>query len=280
MTSVAFVCLGLVGAYVAHAATRARIAHPPRRLLRKNHRGRTVPAVLGEGVVLGGSVGAALLAIAGATIWQEGPSFRVVAAVGIVVLAMGAAGSWDDHRGDEVPRGFSGHLSALRSGRLTGGIVKLLVGGLAGLVAGLMVTDGVISASLQAGLMVALSANLINLMDRAPGRALKAAGLMWVVAIPFAWGAWAVTAASSLGAAAGIARDDLRERGMLGDAGANPLGGVVGLGLFAGTTGAWRWMGIAVLAGLNLASERWSFSQIIEASPFLKRVDMLGRESS
>lgn len=239
-----------------------------------------MPAVLGEGVVLGGSAGPALLAIAGATVWEEGPSFRMIAAVGIVVLAMGAAGSWDDHRGDEVPRGFSGHLSALRSGRLTGGMVKLLVGGLAGLAAGWVVTDGAVSASVQAGLMVALSANLINLMDRAPGRALKAAGLMGVVTIPLAWGAWAVTAASSLGAAVGIAEDDLRERGMLGDAGANPLGGVVGLGLFAGTTGAWRWVGVALLAGLNLASERWSFSRIIEASPFLQRLDMLGRESS
>ena len=65
---------------------------------------------------------------------------------------------------------------------------------------------------------------------------------------------------------------------MLGDAGANPLGAVLGLGL-AVTFGFYLDLyAIVVLLALNLASERWSFSAFIARTPPLRWVDSLGRE--
>ncbi|MFP5298191.1 MAG: hypothetical protein ACLGHL_04300 [Actinomycetota bacterium] len=274
------VVLAALGAIISLVATRARLAHPPPALVRVNVRGRRVPAVLGEGLILGGAIGLAWLAIATAAGWGTGTSFRMIGAVGILIATMGAAGSWDDHRGDEKPRGFAGHLGALRSGKVTGGLVKLMVGGVAGLIAGAILTSSDPAETLRAGVTIALAANLINLLDRAPGRALKAVGILWLPLLWAAWGAWAICGAPLLGAAAGAARDDLGERGMLGDAGANPLGATLGLGLFVASDAAVGWAIVLVLAGLNLASERWSFSAIIEGNPLLKRLDSAGRETS
>jgi hypothetical protein len=69
---------------------------------------------------------------------------------------------------------------------------------------------------------------------------------------------------------------DLRQRAMLGDTGANALGAVVGLGLAAALPGAGRIAAIVILAALNLASERWSFSKIIASTPWLSYLDRLG----
>ena len=67
---------------------------------------------------------------------------------------------------------------------------------------------------------------------------------------------------------------------MLGDAGANPLGGVIGLGLALSLGETWRLLAIGVLVLLNLASEKWSFSKLIERSAPLRAFDMWGRPCS
>jgi hypothetical protein len=196
-------------------------------------------------------------------------------AVSVVVLVMTWAGGWDDRRGDERPRGFKGHLGAARSARLTGGIVKLVAGGAAGLLAGLLIAEGI--AIVEVALLVALTANLINLLDRAPGRAAKVAILIAVPLVGFGEPVWGLAAAGSLGALLGTLGYDLSERAMLGDAGANPLGAVLGLGLAAALDQKGRWIAVVVLLALNLASERWSFSKAIEKTPFLKALDRIGR---
>ncbi|MBA3349014.1 MAG: hypothetical protein H0T12_00515 [Actinobacteria bacterium] len=159
---------------------------------------------------------------------------------------------------------------------MTGGLVKLLAGGLAGLAAGALVSDGAVV--LVAGAAAALGANLLNLTDRAPGRA----GKVWLlVAVPLLiWGdpGWAVAAAPLAGALLGCLGADLGERAMLGDAGVNPLGAVMGLGLAASLTPAWLLVSVALLLAGNLASERWSFSAAIEGTRWLKAVDRLGRK--
>ena len=64
---------------------------------------------------------------------------------------------------------------------------------------------------------------------------------------------------------------------MIGDAGANPLGALLGVGLVAALAGSALWIAVAVLAALNLASEMWSFSRVIEAVPLLRALDRMGR---
>ena len=64
---------------------------------------------------------------------------------------------------------------------------------------------------------------------------------------------------------------------MLGDTGANALGATLGVAVVAGTGLAGRGLALAVLAALTLASEKVSFSRVIDATPALRWADQLGR---
>ena len=264
------------GAVVAIGVVRLRLASPPARLIRTNYAGLEVPAVLGDGIVAGSLVALAALGAAGAAGWTAAETGRMGAAVALAVGIMGAAGRLDDLRGDEATHGFSGHLRAAVRGHLTGGALKILAGGVAGLAAGVLVTTGI--DVLIVGVLVALGANSFNLLDRAPGRA----GKVWLLAaVPlFVWGpsGWAVAAAGMGGALVALLPADLGARGMLGDAGANPLGAVWGLGLASATGDAGRVIAIGALVLLNAASERWSFSRAIENVAWLRGLDQLGRK--
>lgn len=272
-TALAAAVVGAVGCLVALGRVLRDPAAP---LVRTNVDGRPVPAVLGGPLCLGALLALAALGVAGTAGWDVARHGRMPAALAVVIAALGAAGRWDDLRGDEAPRGFSGHLGAATGGRITGGMVKLVAGGAAGLVAGAILADG--WAILETGLLVALTANLVNLLDRAPGRAGKAALLVAGPLIAFGDELWVVEAAGMIGALAAVLPADLGARGMLGDAGANPLGGVLGLGLAVSLADRpWRLAAIAVLLGLNLLSEKVSFSRAITRTPVLKQLDAWGR---
>jgi UDP-N-acetylmuramyl pentapeptide phosphotransferase/UDP-N-acetylglucosamine-1-phosphate transferase len=79
-----------------------------------------------------------------------------------------------------------------------------------------------------------------------------------------------------MGAALGLLPDDLAERLMLGDAGANALGAALGLGALLTLGPGARLVLTAVLAALNLAADLTSFSRLIKKTPVLDRLDRLG----
>jgi hypothetical protein len=71
---------------------------------------------------------------------------------------------------------------------------------------------------------------------------------------------------------------DLRERDMLGDAGANALGAVLGVAVISRMRSRLlRGGALAGVIALTAASERVSFTAVIERSPGLRRIDQLGR---
>ena len=70
---------------------------------------------------------------------------------------------------------------------------------------------------------------------------------------------------------------DLRERMMLGDAGSNALGAVLGLSLVARLTARERWIAVGCAAALNYLGERTSLGALIERTPILSTFDRLGR---
>ena len=260
----------VIGAICSGVVCMVAVRVAPERTHRTNVEGRQVPAVLGWGVLVGGLAG--LLSL--------GAGERLgLQVTGSLLVAMFFVGLWDDLKGDERPRGFAGHLGALRGGAVTGGMVKLLGGGLAGL--GVMfVLDGLASVwfLLLGGACIALTANLFNLLDRAPGRA----GKVWLLAGVMVAGIspdWRLWAAGTIGAVVATLPLDLRAVGMLGDAGANPMGAVLGLGLVlaSGSIGILAAV-VLVLMGLNLLSERVSFSEVIAGTPWLARLDHLGRK--
>jgi hypothetical protein len=67
---------------------------------------------------------------------------------------------------------------------------------------------------------------------------------------------------------------------MLGDCGANAVGALVGLRLAAVRRGDARAGLLAVVVALNLASEKVSFTRVIEATPGLRGLDRLVRRPS
>jgi hypothetical protein len=128
------------------------------------------------------------------------------------------------------------------------------------------------------GALVALAANLGNLFDRAPGRTIKVtlvAFLVLVLAVGAERGL--VGVALAVGAGAGLLTADLGERLMLGDAGANVLGAVLGLGVVLACSPGVRTVVLVIVAALNLASEWVSFSRVIAAAPPLRAADRWGR---
>jgi UDP-N-acetylmuramyl pentapeptide phosphotransferase/UDP-N-acetylglucosamine-1-phosphate transferase len=243
-------------------------------LVRTNFRGRQVTLAGGPALAIG--------ATAGAVVGARG--LRAKAAALTAGAASGAVGFYDDvagHRPDQQDtKGFAGHLGALREGRVTSGLVKIAGVGAAGLAASSLLGSrhagvrGAADVLLGAGVIAGM-ANLVNLLDLRPGRAIKA-GL--AVGAPLTVGAGGGVAAGSLGAAGALLPADLGEDIMLGDAGANALGALLGVALAArtGTTG--RLLALTALASLTAASEKVSFTKVIAETPWLRAADELGRQ--
>jgi UDP-GlcNAc:undecaprenyl-phosphate GlcNAc-1-phosphate transferase len=266
---------GGLAAGAARGAFAALSRRPPggrEAWARTNHRGE--PVTLLEGP-------AAAAAAAAVSLAAPGAPARTRIALALAGAGAAAFGAYDDLKGSGDRRGFRGHLGALASGEITSGAVKLAGIGAAGLAVGAVIPAGpggvrgsaadvLINAGLTAG-----GANLLNLFDLRPGRAIKvtlAAGAALGV-IPGA----ACLAAPAVGAALGMLPEDLGERAMLGDAGANALGGVLGAAAAASLPRRARVATLAAVAALTAASEVVSFSRVIERTPPLHWLDMLGR---
>jgi glucosyl-3-phosphoglycerate synthase len=172
-----------------------------------------------------------------------GPFTAAVAAVGLA-----------DDRWSGPERGLRAHL---RAGRTTG-VLKLVAVPAIGLIA---------TRKASGALLVGLAANAVNQLDTKPGRALKA------------YFAAAVLLRAPLLPAVVLLPYDLREMAMLGDAGANALGGLLGLRSVGRLTGRGRWIAIGALATLNLIGEMRSLGELVERTPVLRELDGLGRQA-
>jgi UDP-N-acetylmuramyl pentapeptide phosphotransferase/UDP-N-acetylglucosamine-1-phosphate transferase len=236
-------------------------------LARTNFRGHEVS--LAGGIAYAAGAGAAAAASGGA----------VGLAGAVAGLGAAAVGAYDDLAGPAQPtaKGFRGHLSALRQGRVTTGLVKIVGVGAAGLAAG-AILERRKGDALLAGTLIAGTANLFNLFDLRPGRALKA-GLLVGAPLAARGGRGAGVAAAATGAAAAVLPADLDERVMLGDAGANALGALLGTALAAHTGRRGRLALLAGVVALTAASEKVSFSRVIDRTPVLRGLDALGRRA-
>jgi UDP-N-acetylmuramyl pentapeptide phosphotransferase/UDP-N-acetylglucosamine-1-phosphate transferase len=280
---------GAFTAYQALGAVTSAVA--PATLARTNYRGRTVTLAGGPALAVGATTAAAT---------GVGDA-RTRAAVLVAGLGAGTVGAYDDlvgTRPEQKAKGFRGHLAALSEGRVTSGLVKI-----AGVGASALVASALIGTTSQKSLpqpgseatnprklcrswghvalgagVIAGTANLVNLLDLRPGRAVKA-GLL--VGAPLAAGSDAAggIAAGMVGAAAALLPADLTEEIMLGDAGANALGALLGVALAARTGTIGRAVLLAGLAALTATSEKVSFTRVIERTPVLRELDALGRRA-
>ncbi len=264
--------LAAITARAVYAALNARPPGGQQAWARTNHRGEAVTLLEGP---------AAAAAAVAVTLIAPGLPARSRAALAVTGAGAAAFGGYDDLKGSGGRRGFRGHLGALARGEVTSGAVKLAGIGATGLTAGALIgqpdagrgsaADLVINAGLAAG-----GANLLNLFDLRPGRAIKvalAAGAALGIASPT--GGFA--AAAPAGAALAVLPEDLGERAMLGDAGANALGGMLGAAAAVALPRTARIAVLAAITGLTAASEVVSFTRVIDRTPPLRWLDMLGR---
>ncbi len=241
-------------------------------LLRPNFQGRRVPMIAGLALVLGGE-------FFYASEWfLQGLHTSLAAVYFLVTLGFGGLGLLDDLKGDRKVGGFRGHLGALRQGRLTTGAAKAIGGGLLSLAAGfLIVAPRPFGYALLAGLLIALSANTLNLLDLRPGRCLFGffVGAATVGAVLFSqhtpgvgYLLWTALAFALI-----LYPLDAGGAAMLGDTGANTFGAI--LGVAGAVYFAPVWQGILVLGllGFQVWCEHYSLSRVIENSPFLRGLD-------
>ncbi len=266
---------GALAVLAARAGYAGLRRYPPageKTWTRTNHRGELVTLV--EGPAL--AVGAVAAQVA---VGRRGDVTSAVAGLG----ALGF-GLLDDLRGSGQRRGLRGHLGALAQGEVTTGTVKLA--GLAATGVGAALAEGgsAVDVALNAGL-IAGGANLLNLFDLRPGRAIKVGAL--AAGLAAAGGAIVPgdagrlvgleTVAAPAGAALALLPEDLGERAMLGDAGANALGALLGVAAARALPRRGRLGALAVVVTLTLVSEKVSFTKVIERTPTLHKLDMLGR---
>lgn len=281
MIVIAYLLAGAVSGFALLVLTSGLFEAPV--FERTNFRGRRVP--VGVGIV------APLATLATLAIIELGrEAADGVASAGLqageastlaAVLGFGLLGIFDDLAASGDTRGFRGHVRAIFSASWSTGAVKLVGGALVGLYAASLIHHDPGPAQLLIdGGLIALAANTGNLFDRAPGRAIKVVtALFAVLAVGVALDEGAAGAALTIGAGLAMIGADLRERLMLGDAGANALGAAAGVAAVATTPAIVRIVIVGALVAVNVASERVSFSAVIDQTPVLRFIDRLGRRT-
>lgn len=274
-----------------------------------NYRGAPVAYGLGAVWIIF-SVGYLLFSILPATVSTDFLLFPYRAALPLILIALGV-GLVDDAFGTGDSRGFSGHIRRLAKGKLTTGGLKLISVSAASFafawvlfgITGSFTQDSFsfvrLGYALLAGAGIALTGNFMNLMDLRPARASKVyivLAVFSVVLILLRTG----LAAFALPADPGPALIallilinliwlcgpilatfffDAREKAMLGDAGSNAMGVLLGAFIIVHISSSWWLIGIytALMLALNVLSEKVSFSRVIEHNKVLSRLDNLGR---
>jgi UDP-N-acetylmuramyl pentapeptide phosphotransferase/UDP-N-acetylglucosamine-1-phosphate transferase len=269
--------VGLVTVRFFRIACR-EILHSPA-LERRNYRNKALPTAGGLFIVLTVLTIEAGRSVLGAVgVGSESGLTLARSEMLFALVAFGFLGLVDDLAAVGEDRGFRGHLRALRNGRVTTGLLKLVGGAAVAIV--LVATPGFKSGRtlIVDAMLIALAANLGNLLDRAPGRTIKCGLIAYApLALVIGTAPIGIALAPVMGAALGLLGDDLRERLMLGDTGANVIGAALGLAVVLGTNSVVRLVTMLVLLAANVAAERISFSAVIDSVGFLRAIDRLGR---
>lgn len=242
--------------------------------VRPNFKGENIPLAAGIVFFITTLIVAAPLYLLGSTeLRNQLPLFL------FVVTGATCLGLLDDFWGSREASGLGGHLKALLRGNLTTGAVKAIGGGVVALVAGAYLYPGQLVQIIDSTLIIALSANLINLFDLRPGRAGKIYILLYLILLPAFWGLSAgIFATLLLGCLVALLPTDLKARAMMGDAGSNTLGMVIGFAAAAGLGGYQRAAYLVFLILIHIITEKYSLTKIIAGNSVLNYLDLWGRE--
>lgn len=241
-------------------------------LRRLNFLGQRISSVAGLAFVLGGEF------FYGSEALVAGWRTSLASVYFLVTVGFGGLGLLDDLKGDRSAGGFRGHLRLLRQGKVTTGAIKALGGGLLSLVAGYFITvPGPLWTALAAGLLIALSANTLNLLDLRPGRCLFGFGVGSLLIFLTLLGQHSLASGTLLWAAFAFAVIlyplDAGGTVMLGDTGANTFGAVLGVAGAIYFPPLVQVVLVMGLIGFQLWCERYSLTKFIESHPALRALD-------
>lgn len=252
-------------------------------LVRPNYRGDTIPVAAGIALIAVPAFWLTVALFCGLVLpWQIVEPWQGLSVI-MLLFSFGLTGFMDDTIGSREQTGLKGHFRALiLRGQLTTGAFKALFGGLTAMAFALagahFMPDTPWWMVILNALIVAFSANALNIFDLRPGRAGKV--FIFIAAVIFLVGRFpeaVVLLFPAFGALVAFMPVDLGARAMMGDAGSNPLGAV--LGVFAvfsfGVLG--KIVYLLLLLGLHGLAEFASISALIERSAFLKFLDQWGR---
>jgi hypothetical protein len=265
----------VAAAAIAPTTVRALAAQG---MVRENYRGAAV--AFPAGIAIASSALVALIPLslldelASVDVFRAGTSQAITFVIGVALLGM-----LDDFvgTGAGMAHGWRGHARAAAEGSLSTGVLK--AAGTLGLALYVMAGRGLDAGDyLLAVSVLGLATNLFNLLDLRPGRSAKALVLLGA---GLTLGAWDVGPLWTLGLFLGpilvLIPLDLRELGMLGDTGSNAIGAVAGLWLVLTLST----LGLGIAAGLlvlmTLYGEFRSISALVERTPGLRQLDLLGR---
>ncbi len=252
--------------------------------VRLNFMARSIPTSVG--------VGYALLTIlmAAAASLVLGDISNYAGPLALIVIGFSLLGLIDDLLEGRERGGFRGHLArAGATGEISTALIKAFFGLALALGANIIFRRATGPAMIAVdALIIALCANAVNMLDVRPGRAIKgfAAAAVFILAgsliggtlggrasiLPITWFligpfiAWSINMASI----------DFRCRGMLGDAGSNVIGAVLGLLVVWELSATMRWVALGLLIGFHMLCEAVSLTSVIERVAPLKWMDKLG----
>jgi UDP-GlcNAc:undecaprenyl-phosphate GlcNAc-1-phosphate transferase len=265
----------IAAAAIAPTTVRALSAQG---MVRENYRAAAVAFPAGIAIAASALVALVPLSLlselADVDVFRSGTSQVITYVIGVALL-----GLLDDlvGSGTDMPRGWRGHARAAAGGSLSTGALK--AAGSRGLALYVMAGRGLDAGDyLLAVAVLVLATNLFNLLDLRPGRSAKALVLLGAGLSLGAWDAGPMwTLGLFLGPILVLLPLDLRELGMLGDTGSNAIGAVAGLWLVMTLST----LGLGIAAGLlvliTLYGEFRSISGLIERTPGLRQLDLIGR---
>lgn len=237
------------------------------RLERENFRGKRIPTGFGFLLVL-----TAVPVYAAGVCAGQSQQLVLLA----VVVGFGALGLLDDIYGTREVGGFRGHLGLLLKGRVSTGLAKAIGGGILGLALGFVAAGFDPVVGILNGLLISLAANTLNLLDLRPGRAVSCfwIGILALAITPLGRSVYPDLIPVLIPVVL-LTALDRSARVMLGDAGSNVLGAVLGLSIMIGFEPVVRLVLVVLMLAVHLYAERYSISKLIESNRVLHQIDRL-----
>ena len=192
------------------------------------------------------------------------------------LIAMCLVGILDDIIGNRDVSGLKGHFKSLFKGTLTTGGFKALFGGFVGIAISVAISKNIVDIGINT-LIIALSTNLMNLLDLRPGRAIKVYLViiltLFFTLIGYPKGLILILLPSVLV----YFKEDIKAKAMMGDTGSNVLGISIGILIAIGYARLIRLAWLIFLIFIHILTEKYSLTKIIENNKVLNFIDKLGR---